>query len=185
MLDMSLLTSRLTTYWDEMQRCRQSGAFWSLLHVTVCVPDICAALESVNGETNKQRYISWCNRHFAEPMLTGAERYRMRCKVLHQGRATADQPGRYSRYSFGSPSSQGNIDHLRVESSTLHLDVGEMASESQQAARMWIDSLAASPSSTRALAVEMNLNSLVRVEAVQVRQAGVLFSPAFIINKTN
>jgi hypothetical protein len=60
-----------------------------------------------------------------------------------------------------------------------------MASESRQAVQSWINSLATSPSSPAALAVETNLKSLVRVDAVQVRQPSISFSPGFTINKTN
>jgi hypothetical protein len=185
MLDTSLLKSRFETYWDDLERCRQSGAFWSLLHVTVCIPDICAALESPDGKTSRSRYITWCARHFTEPLLVGAERYRMRCKVLHQGRATTDEPGRYSRFSFGSPSVNGEKDHLRVEGGTLHLDVGDMASEAQHAVEAWIGGLAAAPASTAGSAVAANLSSMVRVDVVQVRQPRSTGVRVFTINKTN
>ena len=80
-------------YWDEMKRCREAEAWWALLHVTVCLPDICAALEADNGETSLAKYVEWCNACLPNPKLSGEERYRGRCKVLHQGRATTDRPG--------------------------------------------------------------------------------------------
>src|SRR5688572_6289739 len=107
------------TYWQEMDRCRASKTYWSLLHVTVCIPDICAALEADDGETTKFRYIQWADRYLREPLLSGEELYRMRCKVLHQGRAALDQPGaRYTGFSFAEPAITGEIDHLRVDGTT-------------------------------------------------------------------
>ena len=98
-----------SAYWQDMDRCRNARAFWSLLHVTICLPDICAALQSENGETKGARYISWCDKYLLNPMLSGSERYQMRCKVLHQGRASGRcltqpldpaKPGRISRSDF-------------------------------------------------------------------------------------
>jgi hypothetical protein len=62
-------------YWDDMERCRTGRAYWSLLHVTVCLPDICAALESVDGRTLGRLYIAWCDTYLSDALLTAEERY--------------------------------------------------------------------------------------------------------------
>src|SRR5689334_14961380 len=109
-----------------MKRCQSGNAYWSLLHVLVCLPDICAALQSKDGETNRTRYKDWCGKFFSEPLLNPEERYRMRCKVLHQGRATTDHAARYSGFAFGQP--VGLVtDHLRLDGRILHLDVARLA----------------------------------------------------------
>lgn len=46
MLQKGTLSSAFTIYWEDMNRCRAGKAYWCLLHVTVCLPDICAALQS-------------------------------------------------------------------------------------------------------------------------------------------
>ena len=147
-----------------MEKCRNAGAYWSLLHVAVCLPDICAALESNDGEANGSRYINWCDRHLSDPILSGAERYRMRCKVLHQGRASTDQPaGRYVGFSFGQPATTGAVDHRRAAGTTLNLDVGMLAQETKAGVVEWIQQLEASPSNPEALNTLRNLPSLVQV----------------------
>jgi hypothetical protein len=188
MLQTGILGKAFSTYWDDMDKCRVAKAYWSLLHVTACLPDICAALQSKNGETHKKLYISWCDQFLRDPMLSGVEMYRMRCKVLHQGRSKTEQPGRYFGFSFGQPSDAGFIDHKRVESGVLHLDVGELAGEVRSAVERWITDLEGNPSSTAAIAVEKHLGSLVRVGRASVPVTPTTLQSSIqstIINKTN
>ena len=114
MLTKGELSNALEVYWQDAARCFNSKAFWCLLHVTVSLPDVCAALESPAGNATPQRYKNWCAKYFAQPALNGKERYKIRCKVLHQGRARPSSPGRYTMFAFGQPHSSGAVDHLRV-----------------------------------------------------------------------
>ena len=172
-----------TTYWSDMERCRKAGAYWSLLHVTVCLPDICAALEANDGETSRSRYVSWCERYLPDPLLSGAERYRMRCKVLHQGRATTDEPGsRYVGFSFGQPSATGEVDHMRADGTALNLDVGVLSEEVRAGVARWIQYLETNPGSAEAANTLQNLPTLVQVRELPFplplsRGSG---SPAFV-----
>ena len=183
------MTAAFQPYWDEIDRCRQAKTYSSLLHVTVCLPDICAALESQNGETSAQLYKAWCDKYLTHPNFLSAERYRMRCKVLHQGRAATDQAGRYTGFAFGQPSDTGHADHMRIEANVLHLDVGELSRETKSAIESWIRALEANATSPEATNVERNITSLVRVSKTQVQ----VFTPAppgtqpmiVTINKTN
>lgn len=169
MLTPGTLQTAFKMYWDDMDRCRNAKAYWSLLHVTVCLPDICAALESSNGETDKSRYARWCNQYLPGPYLSGEERYGIRCKVLHQGRASTDKPGgRYVGFSFGQPSATGITDHMRVEGTTLNLDVGSLAQEVRFGVGLWIQHLEASLDGAEASNTEGNLQSLVQVRVLPI-----------------
>lgn len=163
MLKPGLLKNTFQTYWTDVDRCRAAKAYWSLLHVTVCLPDICAALESADGETKGRRYAAWCNGWMRHAMLSGWERYGLRCKVLHQGRASGGKSRRYSGFAFGQPSKDGGVDHMRHESGTLHLDVGQLATETRQAVDNWVQWLEANPSLAKACNVMKNLPSLVPI----------------------
>jgi len=187
MLTKGQLAKAFQPYWDDMKRCRKAGAYWLLLHVVVCLPDICAALESGNGEATRQRYEDWCNKHLSHQQLSGPERYRMRCKVPHQGRAATDQPGRYASFAFGQPSDTGVVDHMRVEAGTLHMDVGELAREAQGLVESWIRRLEANPQAAEAVNVEKNLPSLVRITQHNIPVAGPSSGGPIIITviKTN
>jgi len=187
MLTHGKLSPAFDIYWDDMDRCRKGGAYWSLLHVTVCLPDICAALQSDDGETNQRRYVAWCDEHLHDPLLSGAERYRMRCKVLHQGRATVDQAGRYGGFSFAQPATDGQIDHKRLEGNTFILDVGRLSEEARLAVGQWICRLEANLASSEALNVERNLPTLVRVRQfpLPTTAAMVPTTPPTVINRSS
>ncbi len=161
------LNQAFATYFDSIDRCQSGNAYWPLLHVIVCLPDICAALQSDDGETTRARYKDWCTKYFAEPLLNAEERYRMRCKVLHQGRASTDQPGRYLGFAFGQPTGPTS-DHLREEKGILHLDVAKLATEYRQAVATWIKFIESSSKSPEAAAVATHLPSLVQVALVGV-----------------
>jgi hypothetical protein len=163
MLTIDGLDKTFQMYWDDMERCRRGKAYWSLLHVTVCLPDICAALEASDGRTTGQRYVDWCDRCLADAMLSGDERYSMRCKVLHEGRASTGKPGRYSGFAFTQPAPNGQVDHRRVEGTTLILDVGSLSTEYEAGVRRWIRAIEANVAGGDAINVEKNLSTIVRV----------------------
>jgi hypothetical protein len=77
---------------------------------------------------------------------------------------------------------------MRVDAHTLHLDVGELATETRGAVEGWIRALEARPTSVEAVNVARNLLSLVRVTPFVVSQAfptptGSIVTTIF--NKTN
>ena len=138
MLKKGRLSNAFKMYFDDAQRSLEAKAYWCLLHITVCLPDVCAALQSRNGETDAEKYKKWCDKYFKQDALTGIERYEIRCKILHQGRSRASKKLRYTGFAFGQPDAFGRVDHLRVDGCTLHIDVGELHRETRNAIRAWI-----------------------------------------------
>lgn len=186
MLQTGDLDLAFRTYWNDMDSCIQAKAYWSLLHVTVCLPDICAALQSAKGESSKKMYIVWCEQYFNDKRLSGDERYLMRCKLLHQGRAKANQKGRYGEFAFGQPDQQtGYTDHMRVCDNTLHVDVGELATETKDAVEKWIKERKTSPKAVESVNVVKNLPLLVSVNPFVVSNGLTIHTNAIIFTKTN
>jgi len=165
MSDLLKLRKAFTVYWDEMNRCLDARAYWALFHVFLCLPDICAALEAADGIARPRQYKKWCDDHMKDPRLPSAERYRMRCKVLHQGRSTTDGPGwRYVGFAFSQPSSAGVVHHMSVsKDGILDVDVGELAKQTKNGVEAWIASLEKNPTEAKARNVTKNLPTLVSV----------------------
>jgi hypothetical protein len=163
MLTLGELDRTFKMYWNDMALCRGGKAFWSLLHVTVCLPDICAALQDPNAQTSGKRYITWCDRYLTDAMISGEERYSMRCKILHEGRASINQGGRYSGFAFTQPAANGLVDHRRLEGTTLILEVGSLASEYEAGVKRWIQAVESNLASSDATTVEKNLSTIVQV----------------------
>ncbi len=126
------------TYFEEMDRCVTAKCYWALLHMVVVMPDICAALESDDGEADDGRYRNWCKRYLStRKFLSPDDWHEIRCALLHQGR-TVPKRGRYGSYSFVQPAPSGDVVHNWVaDDRNITLDVGEMAREMKAAIRSW------------------------------------------------
>ena len=186
MLKKGELSKAFSVYWSDAERCLNAKAYWCLLHVAACLPDVCAALQSRTGKATPEKYQKWCDQYFNQTALTGLERYEIRCKVLHEGRARKSKRGRYAKFAFGQPDASGRFDHVRSEGDTLHIDVGELYRETREAMRKWIIELESNPSSSKANFASQNLTSLIHVtnQSVPVATAGGIQSFT-IVNKTS
>jgi len=90
--------------------------YYLSLFVSLAMPDICGALESNNGKSNKEKYIGWFNRNLGfkyKPHFSGWECWCFRCSLLHQG--TSQEPRiNFSRIIFSEPS--------KTKEKTFHLN---------------------------------------------------------------
>ena len=86
----------------EIMEALKHRLLYAALLLTLTLPDICAALESQDGQSNSQRYKDWFNTWLSkkyEDQLDAEDMYRLRCAVAHQGRF--EHPGmRYERVFF-------------------------------------------------------------------------------------
>lgn len=127
---------------NQIDQAAQASLSYLALVGAMCVPDMCAALESSKGETNRQRYAAWFDQWVAprytvgpsnRPSLTGADAYALRCSLLHQGR-TQNPRGSYSRVIFV----EGLAIHNNVTGGALNLEVATFCSDVTGAARQWL-----------------------------------------------
>jgi|HubBroStandDraft_5_1064220.scaffolds.fasta_scaffold399949_1 hypothetical protein len=162
----SQLTQIFEIYFEEMQRCADAGAYWSLLHVVVCLPDICGAVQSPDGEAKGWKYEDWCDQWLGSA-LSGKDRYAMRCRLLHQGRAASAKPPNYAGFSFEPPSTDGTNFHLTTDSNNrLRVDVRLFSDQIITAVKRWINYIDNYPTSAHAKNVGRYLPDLVKVTPV-------------------
>jgi hypothetical protein len=87
---------------DEIKKACQMRLYYLAVMLCLALPDICAALESPDGQTSERKYRAWVKQWLPsvyEEYLTPQDMYRLRCGVLHQGRM--GHPGlRYTRVAF-------------------------------------------------------------------------------------
>jgi len=72
----------------EIEHALRVQLYYLAVAKCLALPDICAAIESPDGETNGNRYRAWCATWLTGPTfqtLTASDMYRLRCGVLHQG----------------------------------------------------------------------------------------------------
>jgi hypothetical protein len=147
----------METVLQEIERALQARVYYLALVVALTLPDICAALESPDGQTDRDRYKVWYNANLGGRYgaLTDADCYSLRCGVVHQGRFGHPKMG-YGRVVFSLPGT-GIFLHNNIVNDALKLDVGQFCRDMVQAARRWFASKQNDPT------VQANLPNLVQL----------------------
>lgn len=124
----------------EVKRAIEARLYYVAVVLTLTLPDICAALESENGETTGPKYKAWCERWLGPsyPMLNGEDLWTLRCGVLHQGRLGHPKMS-YSRVLFTVPNPQGNYFHNNLMNDALNLDLVTFCGDMLGAVSQWWD----------------------------------------------
>ena len=143
---------------DEIERAISSGLYYLAIMSSLALPDICAALESPDGETRGSRYKQWCEQWFVRlyPRLTSDDLYYMRCGLVHQGRS-GHPKSQYSRVIFTIPIASGNYFHNNVANDALNLDAPTFCRDMIGATTRWYIAKQADPN------VVANLPRLMRL----------------------
>jgi len=135
---------------DVIEQIRASNAaslYYVSLISALALPDICAALESDNGQASKEKYVSWINTHVApryNGFLDGETCYYFRCSMLHQG-STQHPRGPYSRIIFVEPDQSGVVLHNNIMNDALNIDIRIFCEDLCRAAENWWRDNAAQP----------------------------------------
>ncbi len=154
---MSANGSPLGALTDQIERAISAGLYYLAIVVALALPDICAALESPNGEATRQRYKVWCDAWFLPKyhFLTSQDLYSMRCGVLHQGRLGHPNM-QYARVLFTLPNADNNVAHHNIIYGALNLDVETFCHDMNSAVDQWYSAKQSDPS------VQANLPRLVQ-----------------------
>ena len=116
MLTLGCLSAAFAIYWDDMTGGRHSRAYGRCC-TSRSPAHICAALQSDSGEATAEAIFRGATGISPNPFLFGRERYRMRCKVLHQGVPALIGPDTGTKASlFAQPAQTGEVDDLRIRS---------------------------------------------------------------------
>lgn len=167
------LRNDFALYIGEIERCEKATCHWSLLHVLLALPDVCASLEvnpaiaRSDGKGGK-RYVNWCAAYLPKsPAVSGADRYQMRNALLHSGSTTAQNFGKthhtsYVHFSFVDPDTFDISVHGTTDPNctVLNVHVAAMAVETKQALESWF--IALQNDSMKMYWVEQNIGRLSR-----------------------
>ncbi len=148
----------METILSEIERALAARLYYLAIAMALTVPDICAALESPNGETTGAKYKAWYNANLADkyPRITDADCYSLRCGVLHQGRCGHPNM-QYARIIFTVPNAQNNVFHNNIMNDALNLDTVIFCRDVVSSARTWFVQRANDP------AVQTNLPNLMQL----------------------
>lgn len=146
----------------DMQQCVNAELLFPALFVAISLPDICAGLESPNGQTSGAKYKEWYNRYLlpiftmevpdpseetytpGEPMpmkevviLDAEDCYKFRCRLLHQGWSSSLN-GRRSGITFGL--SKTVVLHKVIDTSTnsVSISIPDFCNDMEDAVKAWL-----------------------------------------------
>jgi hypothetical protein len=131
---------------EQVRLANRAGIYYVALFSALALPDICAALESTDGQASKSKFIAWFDTHVApryNGFLDGETCYYFRCSMLHQG-STQHPRGRYSRIIFVEPGNSGMILHNNIINDALNIDVRIFCEDICEASEKWWNSVSAS-----------------------------------------
>ena len=99
----------------EVEQALSNGLYYLAVSVALALPDICAALESADGQASGPKYKAWYRQWIGDlgTVLTPNDCYSLRCGVVHQGRF-GHRNMQFSRVIFVLPNPSLNIGTARV-----------------------------------------------------------------------
>lgn len=130
-------------FLDQIDAAIANHLYYLALFACLALPDICAAMESADGEATKAGYLAWYEQHMpgyangSTVSVTGLDCYFFRCSLLHQGSAQHPK-STYSRILFIEPGATTNIFHMNVLNDALNIDVTIFCQDMVTAARRWL-----------------------------------------------
>lgn len=121
---------------EHIEKALAAHLYYLAIICTLTLPDICSALESENGETDRDKYKAWCDTWFLDsyPSLTSTDLYSLRCGVVHQGKS-GYRKMQYSRIIFALPNS--NFIHNNVCDDALNVDAETFCRDMLKAVSRW------------------------------------------------
>lgn len=127
---------------NEIEATLGAGFYYVSIAMALSLPDMCAALESADGQTTGPKYRAWYNTWLAAKFnnITAEDMYRLRCGVVHQGRFGHPRM-QYSRIIFTLPGP--NHFHNNIFDDALNLDARTFCLDILSVVKAWYDAHAA------------------------------------------
>jgi hypothetical protein len=124
--------------FNEIERGLDAGVYHLSLGMALCIPDICAALQSEDGKTSGAKYKAWYEKYVGKKFqMSASDCYYFRCSFLHQG-STQHERSQYKQIIFVEPSPIGTF-HNNILNDALNIDVRIFCKDIIKSARKWMN----------------------------------------------
>ena len=123
---------------EELKIAIYNKLFFLAINISLTIPDICAALESENGQTSGTKYKNWVDTYLSpkyDGFISGDDIYKIRCASLHQGKFDHDNP-RFEKIAFQIPE-EGLFFHNNIFGKTLQLNAGTFIADVIESYNEW------------------------------------------------
>jgi hypothetical protein len=124
----------------EVEAALRAGLYYAAIVMALTLPDICAALESPDGQSTAARYKTWFDAWLAPeyPSLTANDIYSLRCGVVHQGRLGHENM-QYARVMFAVPNPRQIVLHNNIFNDVLNLYATTFCRDVNAAVLRWFE----------------------------------------------
>ncbi|MFW6573435.1 hypothetical protein ACOCJL_03485 [Acinetobacter baumannii] len=139
---------------DALEKSIETENWYSVLFISLSLPDICGKIDEPNENSSKQRTINWFNKYIKpyytvkydydqneRIFLSGADFYALRCAYLHEGsNDITNQRAQETldKFQFIQPiANNGVIIHQNLNGKILQLQVSEFGKEIIAALKIW------------------------------------------------
>lgn len=122
----------------EIEHALNNGLYFMALQSTLTLPDICGALQSSNGEANRDKYMTWYDTYAKESnsnAISGRDCYYFRCSCVHQG-ISQHSKSSYKRILFLVPNNNYTM-HNNIINDALNIDIKIFCSNMISSVRKW------------------------------------------------
>lgn len=123
---------------DEIKNALRAKLWYAALVLTLTLPDVCAALETVDGRSTPERYKAWYNAWLKKKydgLVSADDLYFLRCGVAHQAKFK-HAAMQYKRIFF-SLRPNGQFFHKNVLDEALNLDLMWFCKDVVESAEEW------------------------------------------------
>lgn len=123
----------------DIEKAIQNEMYFIALQATLTIPDICSALASEDGRTDRYGYIQWYDKNVKknDDHLSGEDCYYYRCSCVHQGVSRHNKMN-YSRVFFIYPNSMIQT-HNCVFNDALNIDIILFCRQMVSSAKEWLN----------------------------------------------
>jgi hypothetical protein len=124
--------------YQEIQKALDARLFYLAVVVSLTIPDICAALQSPNAETENKKYKNWCNAYILKkyPKVTAEDLYGLRNGVLHTGRSE-NKSMKLSRIAFTLPTPPMRSTHDIWVNNFYFIDAAIFCNDMIESGKKW------------------------------------------------
>lgn len=127
-------------FTDAIRRAVRSENWFAGLFLTLCLPDICGALETPDKGVG-ERYKRWFNDNLSfkySPKFSAEDCYFFRCSCLHEGLDTNTKLS-HERIHFITPPPRNNIVHLNKLNNILQMQIDIFCNDMVLAVDNWYE----------------------------------------------
>ncbi|HEE0644382.1 TPA: hypothetical protein R6351_005327 [Klebsiella pneumoniae] len=152
--------------------------WYSVLFISLTLPDICGKIDTPSSNSSKTRTIEWCDKYLTplytvrlgiareeHILLGGADFYALRCAYLHEGSddvTTQKARQHIDKFRFIQPLTDGLCIHNNKNHNTLQLQVDEFGKDIIKAVLNWLDDIKDDP------AKKAEVDSLLNIEMIDI-----------------